>query len=752
MKSSKLSIYSIVKQISYEVLLEELLQYNSEASNRLLQKFSKKHSSVKLKFLTSKIINSVILAIQPIFLLFAYMNLNNTINDNFWYQIILFLKAVNFEFFFIFQFFNFLILGIFNLSSIMSEDIYEWVKTFPLSRKDLKKLLFYTIYHNINFPLITNLCVFPIIMLIATQNILVLLISIGISFLNTTFSLSILIIFSEKLVKYTKKHNSKTRKPLFVQLINIFSYVIIIFGGIFFVEILMNITISLLLQVSNLAYMHVYNIALFLIPFPFNVSYLILIFSSLPQMPIIFWLNLFYGLALYLIALYFLIRKSFKSLDNALSLQVSDIALKKFKKKEKIWIKVKSHCKAFIRKDLLTASRDIQTSLYFIMPLIMSVTFAFFFNFSLASGNGIIIRNYFFNNWLVMLGFAPILSAMIVYNVLSIDELGRTIIDTLPIIPREQAKSKIYLIVLIAVISPTFLYVLHYRFIDFFLAFFFTIPYVIIYSLLTFLLRTYFFGEKKHSYTLDIIRPQNKINKWALILIIDYVAYIFFISLSYYLYFLFNFLIFISNDIFLCLVIILFLKSVFDKYFPNGRKNWSRRIAILLIYSYILLQILLLNTIITFSIVFAIPTAFFILTVCLFIFKRLLKFITKVRNNMNIVKYKPKKIQSDKKANWPICLLIAALLFFLISFLPRYIPYVPSEYIPISILLISIGFILVLVVLKREKKPIKKDHYKHSEKISKQILIKNKNTNQINPKTDFERFKDKMRESSYFGR
>ena len=89
MKSSKLSIYSIVKQISYEVLLEELLQYNSEASNRLLQKFSKKHSSVKLKFLTSKIINSVILAIQPIFLLFAYMNLNNTINEDFWYQIIL---------------------------------------------------------------------------------------------------------------------------------------------------------------------------------------------------------------------------------------------------------------------------------------------------------------------------------------------------------------------------------------------------------------------------------------------------------------------------------------------------------------------------------------------------------------------------------------------------------------------------------------------------------------------------------------
>ena len=137
MKSNKLSIYSIVKQISHEVLLEELLQYKSEATNRLLKKLSKNHNSIKLKFLTFKIINSLILAIQPIFLLYAYTDLNNTINQNLDIQAILFLKAINFEFFFVFQFFNFLILGLFNLSTLMSEDIYDWIKTFPLSRRDL---------------------------------------------------------------------------------------------------------------------------------------------------------------------------------------------------------------------------------------------------------------------------------------------------------------------------------------------------------------------------------------------------------------------------------------------------------------------------------------------------------------------------------------------------------------------------------------------------------------------------------------
>ncbi|MFX1288502.1 MAG: hypothetical protein ACFFFY_08080, partial [Promethearchaeota archaeon] len=307
MKAKTLSIYSITRHISYEVLLEEQLQLKIENS-RLFDRLNKKKNVLKLKFLSYKIINSVIFAIQPVFLLMAYINLNLTVPDFLDAPTMLFLKAINFHFFFIMQLFNFFLVGLFNLTNIMSGDIYDWVKTLPLSRRDLKKLVFYSIYHNLNLPIITNTLGFPVIMLIATQNFIVFLISMGVSLMNMLFSLTIMIILGEKIAKFMKRYEKKSRKPLFMQLINSFSYVLIIFGGIFVIEVVLNSLIPFLLILPDLILSRLYNIILFLVPFPFNASYLVLISISVPQMHILFWLNLLYGFGLYLIALYFLIR------------------------------------------------------------------------------------------------------------------------------------------------------------------------------------------------------------------------------------------------------------------------------------------------------------------------------------------------------------------------------------------------------------------------------------------------------------
>ena len=119
------------------------------------------------------------------------------------------------------------------------------------------------------------------------------------------FSLSIVIISGEKITKLMKKHGQKTRKPLFVQLLNTFSYILIIFGGIFIFEVVFNFLIPFLYGLPGLYVFGYFNAILFLIPFPFNASYLIVLFTSIPQMHILFWLNLLYGFGLYLILLYF---------------------------------------------------------------------------------------------------------------------------------------------------------------------------------------------------------------------------------------------------------------------------------------------------------------------------------------------------------------------------------------------------------------------------------------------------------------
>jgi hypothetical protein len=260
--------------------------------------------------------------------------------------------------------------------------------------------------------------------------------------------------------------------------------------------------------------------------------------------------------------------------------------------------------------------------------------------------------------------------------------------------------------------------------------------------MITYLLRIQFFGKKKYFYTLDEIWPENKIGKWTLILITNYIFYIIFILLSYYLYYLFDFIIFLLNEFFLSLVIILFLKIGLNKYFPKDRRgNWSLKVPVFLTYSYVLTQILLLNTVISFSIGYVIFFAFFALTGCILIFKHILNPRKRVKNKVRKVRTATLKKKGNKKDNWMFLLLILSTLFFIISFIPRFFNFISLEYLP-GFFLILLGVSLIPIVLNGKKK-----HYvKKSEKIKLDRNSKvNMDFNQIDAERDYERYKERFR-------
>ncbi|NHJ19496.1 MAG: hypothetical protein EAX91_01040 [Candidatus Lokiarchaeota archaeon] len=714
MKSNKLSAYSIIKYISYEALLEEQLQSTTE-NERLFERLAKKRNVLKIKFLSYKIINSIIFAVQPIFLLMAYSTLNSNLYDFLDFHTMFFIKAVNFHFFFIVQLFNFFLLGLFSMTTIMSGDMYEWIKTFPLSRRDLKKLAFYSIYHNLNVPIIINTLAFPVIMLIATQNFIVFLISLGISILNMIFSLSVLIISSERIAKFMKRFSKKSRKPLIVQLLNTFSYVLVIFGGIFVIEIALNLLIPFLLNLTDIYFVRLYNLILFLIPFPFNASYLVLLFTSAPQMHIIFWLNLLYGFGLYLISIYFLLRKSFKSLNSVILLKYKEKSGEGDLVDNKYPLKIHaiSHFKAFIRKDLLTASRDLQTSMYFIMPIVYSFTSMFFFNFSLLSGMGPLDINLFLTNWIVILGLSPVLSAVIVYSVLNIDKQGIILLNTLPIIRRHQATSKLVIVIIIqllAVLSPSLIYILNPNFMDIFLASVLALPLVLSFTLTTFIMRVRYFGKKKYYYTLDEVLSNNKIGKWTLILLSNYLIYVFAILISTYVFYVFNFLIFIFNEVFLSLIFLTIVMSKFKKYFPKeGRRNRSLTIAISLIYCYVIAHLLLLSSVLSISLQYAIVIACICLTGIILTFKYT-KFPLRILKRM-FEKLKPNSEVKDprQERNWMRVIILISGLFFAYSLIPIIVHFTTTEYLLIGIFLVIFSISLILLTFKSHNKDSKKE-------------------------------------------
>ncbi|MFX1497196.1 MAG: hypothetical protein ACFFBH_06700 [Promethearchaeota archaeon] len=572
MNINKPSIYSIAKNISYEILVEEQLQLQSKAINTLFERYNKKRISLKLKFLSYKIINGIIFALLPLFPIIAYLDITTSLtNLDAHVQIIMLIQSLVLQTFIILQFFDFLLMGVFNLVNIMSGEIFEWFKTLPFSRKELKRLALLTIFHNFDIAIIANLFAFPIMIFIVTQNVFVLLISLGCSALNIMFSISILIILGQKIGKLIKERNKKVKRSLIFQFLNAFSYVIIIFGSIFAAQIILSSMITFIISSADLSFSPLYNLILSFISFPFSPVYLIIYIIHIPEMIINFWLSPLFGMALYAIYIYFFIRKAMKSINEILSLKqnLNDSML--LDKDYILRIHRTSPIKAFIRKDLLIASRNLQTFMYFIMPIIMSFVFIIFFNISYA-GAGALLGGDLFYNWIVMVGFSPIISGTIVYNILSIESTGKTITGALPIVIRDQAKAKLGIMILIQVIAllaPSLIYLLNSRFIDLLITSLAALPFTLIFLLLIFIQRVLFFGKRKSKYVLDEIAPKNKMSKWIFIFFINYFLYILLVSIIYFLYFSFDFFILLLNLIIIILILIVVVKGLFDILFPK---------------------------------------------------------------------------------------------------------------------------------------------------------------------------------------
>jgi len=121
----------------------------------------------------------------------------------------------------------------------------------------------------------------------------------------------------------------------------------------------------------------------------------------------------------------------------------------------------------------------------------MSFVFITFFNISFVRGEDLLSGDLYYT-WITLLGLSPLLSGMIVYNLLNMEASGKTIMGTLPISVRDHAKAKLVIMIviqIIATITPTLVYLFHYRFVDLLLTVLTILPFVLNFLMLTFLLR-----------------------------------------------------------------------------------------------------------------------------------------------------------------------------------------------------------------------------------------------------------------------
>ena len=570
MEEDKFKYYRLAKYPTYEVLMEGQIASAGAHQARLIEKFKKNKNAIKHQFLALKIVFSFLFVVLPFLSLLTYLEITDSFGS-LTPNSIPFISSIIFGIYFIMTFLYMIMFGMISTSSLMSGNSFLWLQTLPISKKNLKKIAFMTLFRNLDLPLIILIVSFPIFILVGTQNFLIFLTSIPISFLNVLFNFCLLVIIGQKLSFLFSESKSKSKRVNLIRVLTMMGYFSIAFGstliltfGLTSIEILVDN-----FKINKLPI--IINIILSLIPFPFAPGYLIS-FSSIPnQFPTILLLSTLIGITFFIILIWRLYRIAMHALRRTISTELEIVEVKK--KTVEVEIKQKSLIRAYIRKDLISTTRDMQSFMFLFFPIFYPIIMVFTLQVPIigevASVEGILLM------WSIIVGVYLFIPPMLIIGFLNMEESGSSILASMPILSRDQAKAKIILMSSIQGISLTLTSIILFLMTGsdlVLLLLLFTLPIAWIFLILMFEMKIRLFGQMKHKYILEELNKEYKVVKWLIIVLSDIGFYIFLLSTGAILFFAFG----AFTTILVLLVIgIIGLASLiftFTRMFPKEKK------------------------------------------------------------------------------------------------------------------------------------------------------------------------------------
>jgi len=546
MEEQKFKSYSLAKYTNYEIFMESQIQTAGAHQARFLEKLEKNANYIRNMTIMMKVVYSFLFVFLPILPLITYLRLVDYLySGTYTIGTILFVSSFLFGIFFAMVIMYLILLGMLPISSLMTGNAFKWLQTLPIPKKNLKKLGFMTIFRSLNIPLIVLGAAFPIFMLIGTQNIFLFFVCIVTSILNLIFSFSVLIIVSERLSRILNNPNRQSKKASLAKILSMAGYFIIAMGSGFILSWGINAVDDLLIIFATFEHSDILNFILSLIPYPFAPGYLISLITAPDQIPIGLFFTTIIGFAIFILITWGTYKAAIRNLISATSAEVKGIKAGKLlivpEEEIQVEIKTKSPLKSYIQKDLITASRDFQTLMFLIWPIILPLFMIFTITgpigSDISSPAGMMIT------WSIILIFSIIVPAMLISGLLNMEESGATTLASLPVIPRDQAKAKLILMSVIQLISFTLLPVVltiitnSILLLVLFLA---TIPIVWIFLFLMFEMKMRLFGKMKYKYVIEELNKEHKVVKWILMLLVQIGLYFVISILSFTLFNIFG--------------------------------------------------------------------------------------------------------------------------------------------------------------------------------------------------------------------
>jgi hypothetical protein len=425
MEKKKTSLYSLSKYPNLEIVLDAQLASAGAHQAKVLEKCEKNKKYIQSQSLGLKFASVVVTLFVPIMLLIVFLTfLSRTDLSSFSVEGKSLVYSMFLSIFFILLLLYTFLFGLFTTSSLMSGNSFKWLQTLPLSKTELKKLGFMTLFRSLNVATITMIFSFPITLLIMTQNLLTFLLSLISSILLTMFGISMLIIVGEKFSHLFSEQVKKSRRATILRFISLFSYFIIAFSSGFIVSLGFNFIESLVDTLSTTGTPDIMAIILSIIPFPFAPSFLIGLTMIPEQIPLILWLSSISGIIIFAFITFVLYKLAIKSLKNVTSPEFAYLKQKATKEKliEEIKLKVKpqSPIIAYIKKDLAASIRDYQSLIFILMPivypLILIFTMGGLITENISSSVSIMIL------WAIIMMFNLMIPILLVGGLLNIEE------------------------------------------------------------------------------------------------------------------------------------------------------------------------------------------------------------------------------------------------------------------------------------------------------------------------------------------
>ena len=572
-----LKLYSVSKFTNFEMIMDSQLASSGAHQAKVLEKCEKNNKYIKTQAISIKIVSAFLMVFMPLISVIMYYEITEEIGDLFPIQGRIYIFSFFILLALIISILYLFLFGLFTTSSLMSGSAFKWLHTLPLSRKALKKLGFMTLFRNLNIQILVMTFAFPIIFFIITQNILTFFMSLISSFLITIFGASILIIVGEKFSRVFSESSRQSSKANLLRMVSLIGFFIIAFGSSFIMNFGINALFTLIEDFSSNPPTMGLNMILSMIPLPFAPAYLVSLSLVADQVPLSLWASTIVGMVL-LAGITFLTYKiAIKSLSSVATFELdSSRAKKDAKRKEKpisIEVKSTSPIKSFIRKDLIASTRDYQSLIFVLMPLfypvIMILSMQAPITNEVSSTFSIMIL------WAIIMIASQFIPLMLVGGLLNMEESGSSTLASLPILPRDQAKAKLVLMLIIHGISMSIMAIvlmLLTQSVMVLILILGSLPITWTLLLFVFQMKVRLFGTMKYKYVLEEFNVKNKLLKWVSIVAADIGVCIFILILG--------FTFFLTLGITSTILILYFLGFVglsvliytFTKMFPNVDK------------------------------------------------------------------------------------------------------------------------------------------------------------------------------------